>query len=222
MGPHPHAPGEPRIPLVINAASSAVGSYAIKLAKLNTRISPIIATAGASSEHVRPLGADAVVDYKSPTVSDDTRAAAGGKPINHIFDAANSLTSVKYLAAVIQPNTGRYTSTLPVSANPFYDPEGAMQKVLDGVGGVWYEQIWCADVHDGKKAGGTIFGALMSKVFEQMLVDGKLIGQPYEVVPGGLNGVKGALEKLRDRKRGGNAKFVTRIADTVSLKGHNS
>ena len=106
------APDTAKVPLVINAASSTVGSFAVKLAKLNTRIGPIIATAGSSADYVKSLGVDAVVDYRSESAADDIKKAANGVPIRHAFDASNSIASVKYLTAVLEPGS-RYTSTMP-------------------------------------------------------------------------------------------------------------
>ncbi|KAI6799179.1 hypothetical protein KC360_g3111 [Hortaea werneckii] len=209
--------GRPKIPLVVNGAGSAVGSFAIKLAKLNPLVGPIIATAGSSVEHVQALGVDSIVNYRSKTVAEDVKTAAGGLPINHFFDAANSAASVKYACEILQPDTGRYTSTLPVAPHPYYDPEGKMEKELKAIH-VWYEQIWAGDVHDGKKAGGSTFGAVMSKVIERALADGTLSGHPYQVVENGLEGIGAALVELRDRKQGGNRKFVTRVADTPVLR----
>ena len=203
------------VALVVNAASSAVGAFAIKLAKLNPRISPIIGIAGSSADFVKSLGVDAVVNYRSPTAAEDIKRAAGGAPINYVFDALNSLSSVKYLTAVLE-KTGRYTSTMPVGPNPMYGSDAPMEKLLQAAG-VWYEQIWVGDVHETKKAGGQLFGAIMSRVIEDALADGRLSGHPYKVVEGGLQGVQTALEELRDRKQGGNAKFVTRIADTPGI-----
>ena len=205
-----------KIPLIVNAASSAVGAFAVKLAKLNPRIGPIIAVAGSSAEFVKSLGVDAVVDYRSASVADDIKAATGGIEINHVFDASNSVASVKYLTAILGEN-GRYTCTMPVGPNALYGPDGPMEKILQAAG-VWYEWMFVGEVHDTKKAGGQLFGAVLSRTIEAALADGKLGGHPYEVVENGLEGVHGALEELRDRKRGGNAKFVTRIGDTPGIK----
>lgn len=221
-----------KIPLVVNSASSAVGSFAIKLAKMNPRIGPIIAIAGASFAFVRAeLGVDVVLDYRSPTIGDDLREALHGLELNHVFDAANSLASVKYLSSVLSPGGGRrYTCTLPVGLS-IYGPEGKAEAFLRETG-IWYERIWVGDVfgvrlerRDGigfvqvpaeGKMEGVRFGAVMSKVFEMGLVDGRLRGHPYEVVEGGLEGVQCALEELGKGNRG-NKKFVTRIAETPGV-----
>lgn len=91
-----------------------------------------------------------------------------------------------------------------------------MQRVLDAVG-VWSEQISVREMHQTDKTGRQLFGVVMSKAIGRGLAERTLGGHPYEVIPGGLHGVQDALYELRDRKRGGNAKFVTRIADTPGM-----
>ena len=218
-----NAPQPGKSALIVNAASGAVGAFAIKLAKLNPSISPIIATAGASSDFVKSLGVDAVVDYRSETAAEDIKKAAGGVPIRYALDASNNDNSVKYITSVLAKD-GRYTSTTPVKANPVTGGDGKQEKMLQEAG-AWYEQIWVGDVHgtgnggspDGK-AGGVEFGGVISRIIEDAIFAGKIKGHPYEVVKDGLDGVYDALVELKERKRGGNAKFVTRIADTPSVK----
>ena len=214
-----HAPRGGKVALVVNAGSSSVGAFAIKLAKLNPNISPIIATSGSSTEFVESLGVDAIVDYRSKTAAEDIKKAAGGVPIKYALDASNSATSVKYLTEVLSKD-GRYTSTTPVKANPVTGGDGAQERMLQAAG-VWYEQIWVGDVHGTGKAGGVDFGGVMSRIIEDAIFAGNLTGHPYEVVENGLDGLHDALVELKERKRGGNAKFVTRIADTPSLKGRS-
>jgi len=205
-----------KIPLVVNAASGAVGAFVVKLAKLNSRIGPIIAIAGASADYVKSLGADAIVDYRSETVAEDIKKAAGGVKINYVFDAANSLASTKYLTSVLEKGTGRYTCTTPFGANKVTGSDGEMGRILEAAG-IYYEMIWCGDVHEAKKPGGKLFGAVMSRAIEDALAEGRLSGHPHQVVKGGLNGVLGALEELKGRsmKKSGNAKFVARIGETA-------
>jgi NADPH:quinone reductase len=71
-------------------------------------------------------------------------------------------------------------------------------------------------VHEDKPAGGKLFGAVMSTIIEELISQGEFKGHNYEVVKEGLHGVKDALLNLRDR-RGGNDKYVVRIADTPEL-----
>lgn len=205
------------VALVVNGASSAVGAFAIKLAKLNSRIRPIIAVAGSSSDFVHSIGVDAIVNYRSDSVAEDIKKAAGGVPVRYVFDSTNSASSVKYLTSVLEKG-GRYTCTMPVKANSINKGagDGLMEKLLQE-DGAWYEQIWVGEIHETKKAGGQLFGTVISRTIENALANGQINGHPYELVNGGLEGVKAALEELRDRKRGGNTKYVARIGDTPGI-----
>ncbi|KAF2403013.1 putative quinone oxidoreductase [Trichodelitschia bisporula] len=201
--------GVAKTPLIINGASSAVGSFALQFALMNPSIGPIVVTAGKSAEHAKQLGADIIVDYRSPTISDDFSAALGGKKVHHVFDASNTLQSVKYLTPWLDP-AGRYTCTTGLKK-----PEGDESVELKKWGG-WFEQIWVGSVHDDNPAGGKLFGGVVSRILEVALKQGTFKPQPYEVIEGGLAGVLDALKRLRDRK-GGNEKFVYRIAETPGL-----
>lgn len=207
--------------LVINGASTAVGAFAVKLAKMNPRIGPIITTAGSSVDFVRTLQPDAVIDYRSLTITEEIRAALGGEKLRHVFDTSNSLKSIQYLTLVMEPNS-RYICTSKLYASPALGVDDSMERALQAVE-AWYEITFVGDVHsqpfmgdpkNGVKVGGELFGAIISLVLERALADGTLSGHPYKMVPRGLHGLLDALLELKDRKFSGNAKFVTRIADT--------
>ncbi|KAH8647331.1 chaperonin 10-like protein [Xylariales sp. PMI_506] len=219
---------EEKIPLVVNAASGAVGAFAVKLARLNPAISPIIGIAGASTDFAYEIGCDAVVDYRSGDVAGQLRAALGGRKLRHVFDANNQLSSMEYLLPLLAEGGGS-DARLTFTSKGSHPEE---QDRLRAESGVWNERIWVGSVHGQPPFGaaapapgseeaaeaeaGRMFGAVMSTVFEWALAEGRLTGQPFTVVQGGLDGVLGALVELRDRKAG-NAKFVTRIADTRGI-----
>jgi NADPH2:quinone reductase len=209
-----------KVPLVVNAVSGAVGAFAVKLAKLNPSISPIIGIAGASAEFAKEIGCDVVIDYRSDDVLGQLEKALGGKKARHVFDANNHLSSMKYLLPIMDGENARLTFTSLGQA-----PDE--QNKLRAESGVWNERIWVGSIHgtsppgvntadDRTKDGAQMFGAVMSTILELALEEGKFSGQPYTIVKGGLNGVLDALVELRDRK-GGNSKFVTRIADTPGV-----
>lgn len=60
------------------------------------------------------------------------------------------------------------------------------------------------------------FGAVMYKFFERGLVKGWLKGHPFEVIPGGLEGIEGALQNLKSGKASA-VKYVFRVDDTQGL-----
>ena len=225
-----HAPnGGTKTPLIVNGAASAVGAFAVKFAKMNPSISPIIGTAspGASTDFAKSVGCDIVVDYRAPVekVTEDLKKALGGAECHHVFDASNNFKSVQYLSACLSaaPTASgfgnRFTGTLPVSLGPSRTspyPDMAEIEALLKKSGCWSEQIWVGCVHEDKIAGAKTFGAIASKIIEMGLAEGTFSGQPYEIIPNGLDGVHGGLVKLRDRK-GGNTKLVYRIAETPGL-----
>ena len=61
-------------------------------------------------------------------------------------------------------------------------------------------------------------GYIWSRYLGRLLEDGRLKGHPYEVIPGGLNGVLIGLQKLRDGKASG-IKDVYRIEETDDTPG---
>jgi NADPH:quinone reductase len=196
------------VPLIINGAAGAVGAYALQLAASNPSISPIIAIAGANGAYVKDLGATITLDYRSPNIAAELAEAlkTAKNPDKVVaLDCVNTDASVKYLTSVLDPKKNRYTCTSGIVPS--------QKAVLEAWGG-WFQQIWVGSIHEDNPAGGIMFGAAISMILETLIAQGKFKGQPYELVPGGLNGVKAALIQLRDRK-GGNTKFVTRIADTA-------
>ncbi|KAI9869374.1 MAG: hypothetical protein M1813_000163 [Trichoglossum hirsutum] len=203
--PSPWERTEEKIPLLINGASSATGAFAVKLAKLNPSISPIIGTAGSSAGFVEALGIK-VLDYRSPTIADDIVRALDGNTLLHVLDTANSLRSYDYLSTVLK-GKGRYTFTQKM------DPGSEA-----AFGSTVLNRIWVGTVHDDETGVGKDFGSVWAGFFARLLEGNRLEPHPYEVIPGGLEGVEGALKRLMARKEGNN-KFIFRIGDTPGLEG---
>jgi len=84
--------------LILNA-SGGVGSFAVQFAKAKGLT--VIATASAkNTDFVKDLGADAVVDYSSDSLTEDVIAAAGGKPVDVVFDCVGGDAAATGLAAL--------------------------------------------------------------------------------------------------------------------------
>jgi NADPH2:quinone reductase len=64
-------------------------------------------------------------------------------------------------------------------------------------------------VHEDKEHGAKDFGFVWAAMFGRLLSDKRLTSQPHALVPNGLNGVQGALQRLMKRQSG-NEKFVFR------------
>ncbi|KAL9431358.1 hypothetical protein AB3S75_026526 [Citrus x aurantiifolia] len=96
--------------ILITAASGAVGLYAVQLAKLgNTHVT---ATCGARNiELVRSLGADEVLDYKTPD------GAALKSPSGRKYDAViNCVTGVPW--STFEPNLGTTGKVIDLNPSP--------------------------------------------------------------------------------------------------------
>ncbi|KAK7725392.1 hypothetical protein SLS57_003869 [Botryosphaeria dothidea] len=200
----PTPPATPT-PLVIYGAASAVGAYAVQLAA-RSNIHPLICVAGRGAAHVETLidrsKGDTIVDYRGgdDAVVDGIKAAIpAGVPLLHAYDAVSEKGSYVNLGRVLAAG-GTITLVLP-----FKDYEGIPEYVTQTITNV-------GAVHTDAQD----FGYVWFRVFAKGLRDGWFRAQPQEVVPGGLGGVRTALENLRDGKASA-VKYVFRIAETEGV-----
>ncbi|KAJ4158234.1 uncharacterized protein LMH87_008767 [Akanthomyces muscarius] len=106
------SPTKPGEPILIYAASTGAGLYAVRLAKLAGRT--VVATASPHNfELVRRYGADDVFDYKSPTAAADIRAAYPN--LKQAFDGISEKGTTEFCASILQPG-GTVIVLLPAKA----------------------------------------------------------------------------------------------------------
>ncbi|KAF3398205.1 Protein TOXD [Penicillium rolfsii] len=211
--PLPWSPASEPLPLVVYGGATAVGAFAIKFAKLSN-IHPLIVVAGNGIPFVETLidreKGDKVIDYREgdETVRSKMKAAAGGQPIHYAFDAVVERNSYLNISAVLTA-LGKIAVVLPTKeGDPM--PEGIQTR-----------QIMVGSVHDDPAPGNTIedreFGAAIFPFLGRGLAQGWFSGHPYEVRPGGLNGIEGALRDLKGGKASA-VKYVVRIGDTEGVQ----
>jgi NADPH:quinone reductase len=83
--PTPLQPAKSSVTLLVNGASSSIGSFAVQLAKLaNLRI---VGIAGAGSSYASECGADHVIDYRNKSAEELKRAIDEYGPYFHAYDA---------------------------------------------------------------------------------------------------------------------------------------
>ena len=201
--------GGEKSPILIYGVSSAVGAFAAKLARLS-RLGPIIGVAGRAGDFAKSL-VDYVVDYRG---GEDALVAAveailakeglGGK-VRTVFDAISEEGSLEATLRFIDPNGGAVSTVLPPNLfakdkDSFKYPPGV--KVVNSA---------LVHVHLKKRD----LGYLWSRYLGRLLEDGRLKAHPYEVIPGGLNGVLTGLKNLKNGKASG-VKYVYRIEDTTT------
>ncbi|KAG2128165.1 chaperonin 10-like protein [Suillus cothurnatus] len=166
-----------KTPIVILGGSSSVGSYAIQFARLSG-FYPIITTASSSNEDlVRKYGATHFFDRN---LSGKQLKGAISEPIRIVYDAI-SLPETQSVAWELLANNGTLVITLPPSVK---EDEGKGRKVIEAFG----------NPHAPKNQ------ELCSSswaVVEKWLSEGTIQPNKHEVLPNGLKGIIGGLERMR-------------------------
>ncbi|KAI1058994.1 hypothetical protein LB507_003940 [Fusarium sp. FIESC RH6] len=195
-----------KIPLVIWGASSAVGSYAVQLAK-QSNIHPLICVAGRAQQHVEGLidrsKGDTVIDYRKgrKAVVQEMKDCLKGAKLEYAFDAISEGGSYQTICEVLDHTTGKITLIIP--AQSYSEIPKTIEKSVTTV----------ASVHQDLKD----FARVFTRHFSKGLEDGWLKPHPQEVIPGGLNGIEQGLSKLKNGEVSA-VKYVYRIADTPSVE----
>lgn len=204
--PQPWTPASTTMPLLIYGGSSAVGAFAIKLARWSN-IHPIIAVAGRGCAYVATLldfsKGDIVVDYRSEGengVIKAVRQAAGNSALLRAVDAISNRESSQLVLMAVNDG-GKVAMVLPLEDNVLSE-------------GVEVSLVISGDVHNtmGFKAGAEDFGHIFMTAFSRGCSTGSFCGHPFEVIHGGLLGIQSALDALK-AGRNSATKYVIRVGD---------
>lgn len=203
--PTPWKPATKRIPLIIYGGSTAVGAFAIKLAKL-ANIGPIIAVAGSGIPYVKSLGPDKIVDYREGNVAAALREALGGEKCYHAIDAISETESYTTLGEVLAKPGCTIVTVLPGKEYTDF-PEDVEMKV-----------VMVSAVHKATSgpAGMPVapdamdFGHAMFRFFARAMADGRFSGHPQTIIEGGLEGVDKGMKLLSEGKASA-TKYVYRF-----------
>lgn len=200
-----------KLPLVVYGGASAVGSYVIQLAQ-RAGIHPIIAIAGRGQDHVNSLldksKGDAVVDYRKGDdavvsgVSEAAKAAGVEGKLLHAYDAVSSKETQTNMHKILAQG-GRLTTVLPGQDQQADHVDVSLTYV-----GAVHQMNPKRDTEEDKD-----FGYVYFKYLSRGLQQGWFKGHNPEVVPGGLDGLEGALNNLKNGKASA-VKYVFKIADT--------
>ncbi|KAL5522724.1 hypothetical protein ACEPAG_8742 [Sanghuangporus baumii] len=195
--------------IIINGASSSVGSYAVQLAKRAGLF--VIGIAGSAKDYAKELGTDVIVDYREHTgeaLESALVEAAKGKNVQHVYDAISEKGSIALLSRVlskVSPNgKGKVTYVLILSEDEQKQIPKGIETERTGVNTAYGED--------------QEFAARFYRQIGQWLA----ASPPFKtnrakVLPEGLASVPKGLELLRTGQVHGE-KLVYRIADTPGLK----
>ncbi|KAI0466968.1 GroES-like protein [Xylaria cf. heliscus] len=188
--------------VLIYGGSTATGIFGIQFARLSGL--KVIATASPHNfEYLKSLGADAVFDYKSPTVADDIR-----KYTNNTLKLAWDCTGFggRIIAGSLSNEGGKYATIMPVekeeviAVNPNVDgPHATLMYSIFG------ERFVKGDETPAKPEEFE-FAKTFWEIARQLLEEGKLKAPRTTVNKGGdgLEGILKGLDELRaDKVSGG-------------------
>ncbi|KAL1748204.1 chaperonin 10-like protein [Schizophyllum fasciatum] len=198
--------------ILIHSAASSVGAYVTQLAKRAGLY--VVATAGASKDYVRELGADAVIDYRDKqgdSLVEALSSAVGGRPTPWAYDAysdrGSPLIFARALDKIAKSNgvsnfSGKLTTVLPV-------PDDEHKQFPSGV--EWIQTLAGTVFNDDAK-----FAAPFYRKVSLWLANKSFRGNRQKILPNGLADVEKGLA-LFDSGNVHGEKLVYRIADTPGI-----
>jgi NADPH:quinone reductase-like Zn-dependent oxidoreductase len=203
-------------PLLVYAATSALGTFMIKLAKL-ARVGHITAIGGGSSTYLKTLldAQDVFLDYRlgMDKVKQDVLRTVEDRKLT-LMHAVDAFSEKGSWVGVSQMMHGGILSVFS-GANRYADAgiPGNVQILYTYVGtgheGAYKpgmpKQPSAEDAHGDVQFAGEFFNWI-----EAALQQGKFSGHPFEVVPEGLDGVAEGLNRLKNGQARGK-KLVYRI-----------
>lgn len=208
------------VPLIIYGAASAVGSYAIQLAR-QSNIHPLICIAGRGIPHVKELidesKGDIILDYRNGNgqlVHDLKAALQNSGKIEYAFDGVSEHGSFQNISQVLDKH-GKIALITPFG--DYKDIPETIEKshIFAGTAHIGTDpDPW--QKKTGMQTGNEEFALTFFRYFGRGLQKGFFKGHPYQVVRGGLAGVQEGLQNLKDGKASA-VKYVFRIADTEGV-----
>ncbi|OAX36618.1 GroES-like protein [Rhizopogon vinicolor AM-OR11-026] len=169
-------------PIVVIGGASSVGSYVIQLARLSG-FYPVIATASPSNEHlIKSYGATHFFDrHLSGSQLKEAISQVTDSPIGIVYDAI-SLPDTQQIGWGLLAENGTLILTIPASVK---EDEGKGRKIIKTIGSPHMPQ-------------NQELGRNSWAMFEKWLSEGVIQPNKYEVLPNGLEGIIGGLERLEN------------------------
>ncbi|OLN95887.1 Protein TOXD 4 [Colletotrichum chlorophyti] len=198
--PLPTAPATKPSQILIHGGSTAMGISGIQYAKLSGY--DVIATSSPHNfDYLKSLGASAVFDYKSPTVSEDIRRHTGDK-LTVAWDCQSTVESATLVARALSSTEGGVIGTLlPIDKDKVKEANDKVEVKMSLYYTVFGEEFGYFGKRDAVPENYE-FGKRFWELSRELLADGKL--KPIRVIKNrggsGLDGVIVGLKELKDGK----------------------
>lgn len=194
--PLPDSPAKVPIWVLVYGGSTATGSLAIQYAKLSGL--KVVTLCGSHNfDYVKSIGADAAVDYKDKDCGEQVRKLTEDN-LKHAFDCISEGESARICGEALS-STGGKTSYLLPTKTPRTDIETANTLAYTITGEAFKFGPMDFPANPADLEFGIKFWELSTKLF----AEGKVKVHRPEVRKGGLEGVFGGLQDLREGKVSG-------------------
>jgi len=171
--------------ILVLGGSSSVGSSAVELLRRSLPSATIIATSSlAHSERLKSLGATAVVDYKTPTLVADIKAATpDGKGVDAIIDTVASGASEAGIFDVLRPDGPKKVAEIATGAQ------------IQAPAGVTKELVFGRSLYSTPGGENTLnaLGSLIAEGKFTVPLQVKIVGTGFEAVAKGLEQLKAGV-----------------------------
>jgi NADPH:quinone reductase-like Zn-dependent oxidoreductase len=190
--------GSEKTPILIWGGATAVGAFALQLAKLSN-VGPIITVAGSGIDFVKSLNAaDHIIDYRTGDVVQKIIEAAGSAKIKLAFDSISDPRSYEPISEVLAALGGGTINMVdPISDKNWKFPDNVKRTAT--MVGSSHGDTW-GMVSDAQAQVDPDFAYWFYRYLSRLLAEGKIKPHPVEVLPGGLNGIVAGVQALFDRK----------------------
>jgi len=209
--PPPTEPGEKDFALLVYGGATAVGAYALQLAKLSN-VGSIITVAGRGIEFVESLGAAThVIDYRKGDVAQAILKALDGKKLHHVFDAVSSGNTHQIVSEILVANGGGKLNMLDPPTDKEWKWPAGIDVSRTYVANAYSEKH--ADITQEQANADSDFAFLYYHYLARLLDEGRFKPHPHEVLSGGLGGIVEGVRRLHDGKVSA-TKLVVRFVDS--------
>lgn len=187
-----------KTPILIWGGATAVGAYALQLAKLS-KIGPIITVAGNGIDYVESLNAaDHIIDYRKGDVTQQILAAAGSAKIKIAFDAVSGHGSYERITEVLLASGGGHINMVDPPTDQTWKFPETIKFTRTFVSSAYH--VSHSFINEEQAHADGEFAYFFYRYLSHLLAEGKFRPHPVEILPDGLNSIVEGVQALYDGK----------------------